>query len=102
MKRFLTVTATASMILVSTAFSDPASPTGLRLSKPRKTIIREIPVEFRSPTDMDLTSATRWLLDEVAIARAECVKVLPSKPSTIKGVFCEEDLEEMLEELTGP
>ena len=102
MKRFLTITATASMILVSTTFSDPASPTGLRLSKPRKTIIREIPVDYRSPTDIDLVYSTRWLLVELEQARAECVKVLPSEPSTIKGTFCQEDLEEMLEELTGP
>ena len=102
MKRFLTITATAGFFLVTSAIADPGAATGLRIVSQRKTIIREIPVGYRSHTDIDLVYSTRWLLAELEQARAECVKVLPSEPSTIKGVFCEEDLVEMLEELTGP
>ena len=98
LKRFVTITAATSMFLTTVAFSDPATPSGLRMVSQRKTITREIPTDYRTPTDIDCRYAVMWLQRELFTARADCVNVQPSGDSPIQGTFCEEDLEEMLEE----
>jgi len=98
LKRFVTITAATSMFLTTVAFSDPAAPSGLRVVSQRKTISREIPLEFQDHTDDNCHRAALWLLDELAQTKAACVNVKPSGESPIRGTFCAEDLEEMLEE----
>ena len=98
MKRFLVTTVTASLLVISSFTYADSLPQGLRVVSQRKIIIRVIPKEFQTPTDDDSRQAALWLLGQLNDSRSECVKVEKSGDSAIQGVFCLEDILEMLEE----